>query len=396
MSTVTLAARVVKVPVGPFLEGNANVPIVLYLDDYPEFTADDRSRLIIRLNGKEVSSQLDDLNADGVPDQLAFLVDTIAAGQRLHYQLLCRKHHRAFAKEVHAEMYRKSKEPQEGYVYHEAEGKQFYIAPVTEATFFPGEDSYHSMHHHGVAFESSLMAYRIYFDKKQTIDVYAKKTPQLELDACKWYPTDEQLADGFGDDILRVSGYIGVGTYKPYNGEKMIHFDNVLSRTERIVSQGNIRTICQIEDHGWVLPTGDTVDVVTRYTLYARHRDVMVEVFCSAPVEWMCTGVQKVGAPNYFSDASNGAIAASWGTAFPVNDSIKYGRETVGLAVYVPQEYHRSSVEDKNNNLILLQPNTYLRYYFTVVSQKELCPPVSGDQEFWKYVMKWAQQLSHL
>ena len=38
------------------------------------------------------------------------------------------------------------------------------------------------------------MAYRIYFDKKQTVDVYGKYHKQLELARSLWYPTDEQLA----------------------------------------------------------------------------------------------------------------------------------------------------------------------------------------------------------
>ena len=75
-------------------------------------------------------------------------------------------------------------------------------------------DTYHSLHHHGVAVESELMAYRIYFDKKQTIDPYCKRKPQLELAQSHWYPNDSLLAAGYGDDILRVSGTVGVGSVK--------------------------------------------------------------------------------------------------------------------------------------------------------------------------------------
>lgn len=398
-------AASVRLPVGPFRNDHTDLPIVIKLDDYPEFSPIERTQLGIWLGGKELPAQVDDINGDGTPDELAFLLD-IKAGEVLQLKMAAKKHHKSFEKEVHAEMFLKSKTPEEGFTYHEAEGKQFYIKPVSEQSFGPGEDSYHMMHHHGVAFESSLMAYRIYFDKKQTIDVYAKKTPQLELDACKWYPTDEQLAAGFGDDILRVSGHIGVGACKPYNGEKMIHFDDVDLRTERIVAQGTIRTICEIIDKGWKLPNGQKIDVTTRYTLYARHRDVQVEVFYSQPVEHMCTGVQKIGEPNYFSllpareaedgqpSCKTGAIVASWGTAWPVNDTIKYAKETCGLAVYVPELDVKTITQDKNNNLILLQPGTYTKYWLTAVSLKEQNPPCRTDQEFWEFTQKWAEELS--
>lgn len=402
------AAKSVHIGIGPFMADHTDFPIVLYLNDYPEFSPNDLNNLAVFDAGKEIVSQLDDLNGDGIPEQLAFMIN-IAAGEKRTLTIKPTKHHKEFEAEVFAEMYIKSKTPQNGYTYHEAEGKQFYIAPVAEQTFRPEEDSYHSMHHHGVAFESALMAYRIYFDKKQTIDVYAKKTPQLELNACKWYPNDQQLAEGFGDDILRVSGYIGVGACKPYDGEKMIHFDDVEYRTERIVSQGPLRTICEIEDKGWRLNNGHRINVITRYTLYARHRDVLVEVFFSEPVDGMCTGVQKIGTPNYFqaipariANRTNtteaaicptGGIVASWGTAWPVNDTIKYAKETCGLAVYVPEIDFQQVTTDKNNNLILLQPGNYIRYWFTCVSLKENNPPAKNDEEFFEYVQQWTKSI---
>ena len=87
------------------------------------------------------------------------------------------------------------------------EGKKVrHCYPITEWTDTPDNDTYHGLHHHGVAVESEQMAYRIYFDKKQTIDVYCKRTPQLELATSYWYPNDSLLALGYGDDILRVCG----------------------------------------------------------------------------------------------------------------------------------------------------------------------------------------------
>lgn len=307
----------------------------------------------------------------------------------------------AQAQNVSAQMFLKSKTPQPGYVYHEAEGKQFYIRPVQEQTFYPGEDSYHQMHHHGVAFESEIMGYRIYFDKKQTIDVYAKRTPRLELDACKWYPTEEQLADGFGDDILRVSGYIGVGACKPYNGNKMVHFEDVLSRTQRIVRLTEDTASVEVVSNGFLLPDSSRIDITTRYTIAAGHRDVEVEVFVPEnEVQHLkdlyihrgfclCTGVQKVGTPCYQTLTSSSTAVGSWGTDWPVNDTIRYAKETCGLGVMVPNEYVLGVTDDKNNRLVLLRPAAVIRYRFTVVSLKENNPPAHHAEEFWAFLKDW-------
>jgi len=94
-------------------------------------------------------------------------------------------------------------------------------------------DRYNALHHHGIAFESALIGYRIYFDNKSTIDVYGKKKQQLELAATGWYPTDDQAAVGYGDDILRVFGSVGVGTVKGWNGKKVVHIEKFDKRTQK-------------------------------------------------------------------------------------------------------------------------------------------------------------------
>ena len=386
--SVTASATALKVTIGPFETDVKDYPVVLRLAAY-DFTFEERAQLGVYTSGKkgkEIPSQLDDnLNGDSVPDELAFLVD-VKKGKTLQLIVKPAKTHKTFESRVHAEMFLKSKKPKEGFVPHTAEGKSYYIRPVTEQTFEGREDAYNQMHHHGVAFESELMAYRIYFDKKQTVDVYAKKTPRLELDACKWYPTDEQLADGFGDDVLRVSGFIGVGACKPWNGKKMVHFDKVESRTQRIIANGPIRTICEMETRGW-----DGKNIITRYTMYAGHRDVMVEVRCSEQTDNLVTGVQRIGPANFYTNHKN--LVASFGTAFPVNDSVKYGKETVGLAVYVPENFTGELVQDANNNMVLLKWAPIIRYFFTVVAQKEQNPPARTDGEFFTFVEQWATQL---
>ena len=52
-----------------------HVPVVFHLDDYPEFSLNERSMLGVYLRGRELPSQLDDLNSDGIADELAVLVD---------------------------------------------------------------------------------------------------------------------------------------------------------------------------------------------------------------------------------------------------------------------------------------------------------------------------------
>lgn len=272
-----------------------------------------------------------------------------------------------------------------------SEGKKVRtVYPIEEWTDTEDIDTYHQLHHHGVAVESEKMAYRIYFDKKHTIDVYAKRTPQLEIEACRWYPSDEQLAAGFGDDILRVSGTVGVGSVKPWNGQKMVHIEGVESRTERIVSCTRTKAVMEIEVKGWQTE-GKKVDMRVRYTLRGGHRGMMGEVFLTEPLACLSTGVQKLPDGESWCDTTrNGDIVlGSWGTDWPVNDSVKYHKETVGLGVRIPRKYAARPVADKRNELCLLKEGTYMRFYLTAVgATKEATPPARSASEFRKFLIK--------
>ena len=306
-------------------------------------------------------------------------------------------------------------------VLHEGE-KTRHCYPITEWTDTANlqilkssngksNDTYHSFHHHGVAVESEQMAYRIYFDKKQTIDVYCKRTPQLELATSYWYPDDSLLTLGYGDDILRVSGTVGVGSVKYWNGKKHVHIEPVAERSERIVRQLRNKATVEIAVKGWQTE-GKNVDMSVQYTLCAGHRDMRCDVTLSDPVKGLCTGVQSI--PNkgqqlmansqWLSEQlPNGTLLASWGTDWPVNDTVKYSKETVGLAVFIPKEYAGELVQDKSNNLCILKhsavssqqsANYHAHFYLTCVgATKEDKPVATNAAEWTDYLHRWAATL---
>ena len=290
------------------------------------------------------------------------------------------------------------------------EGKKVrHCYPITSWTDTPDKDTYRSLHHHGVAVESEQMAYRIYFDKKQTIDVYCKRKPQLELATSYWYPNDSLLALGYGDDILRVSGTIGLGSVKYWNGKKHVHIEPVAERSQRIVSQSCNRATIEVADRGWLVE-GKEVDMTVQYTIQAGHRDMRCDVTLTQPVKGLCTGVQSIPAtgPSHTSHVShhtlsNGILLVSWGTDWPVNDTIKYAKETVGLAVFIPNEYAGELVQDKSNNLCLLKlsaishqksDNYHCHFYLTCVGATKESNPVATNADEWlAYLRRWATRL---
>ena len=148
------------------------------------------------------------------------------------------------------------------------------------------------------------------------------------------------------------------------------------------------------------------------------------DVFCSFPLhggtegglEGLCTGVQTIPAKGGKDTITiilpNGVLLGSWGTDWPVNDSAKYAKETVGLGVFIPKEYAGELVHDKQNNLCLLKQKSEARsqkseisglksdmpytahFYLTCCgATKENHPVATTAEEWYAYLRRWAAKL---
>lgn len=330
----------------------------------------------------EIPSQFDDMNGDTRADELAFVINLPASGKKtLNVTLSSLKSDKTYPARVYAEMlFRTSKKNKyaKGYAIY-ADG---------------ASDTYNVQHHHGAAFESELVAYRIYFNEKQTTDLYGKFHKGLELEESQFYPTGEQLKRGFGDDVIKVNSSCGAGTLRGWDGTQSTLIKPVAVRGQRILASGPVRTIVDAEVKGWQYQNKE-LNMINRYTLYAGHRDAQVDVLFDAPLdkEVFCTGVQNItGHADMFSD--HNGLVASWGTDWPVNDTVKYKKETVGLATYIPKKYVVKETSDKENFLYTISApgKSSFRYYTSFTSCKETFG--YPDKEKWfAYVQEWKKAL---
>lgn len=330
----------------------------------------------------EIPSQLDDMNGDTRADELAFVINLPASGKKtLNVTLSSLKSDKTYPARVYAEMlFRTSKKNKyaKGYAIY-ADG---------------ASDTYNVQHHHGAAFESELVAYRIYFNEKQTTDLYGKFHKGLELEESQFYPTDEQLKRGFGDDVIKVNSSCGAGTLRGWDGTQSTLIKPVAVRGQRILASGPVRTIVDAEVKGWQYQNKE-LNMINRYTLYAGHRDAQVDVLFDAPLdkEVFCTGVQNItGHADMFSD--HNGLVASWGTDWPVNDTVKYKKETVGLATYIPKKYVVKETSDKENFLYTISApgKSSFRYYTSFTSCKETFG-YSDKEKWFAYVQEWKKAL---
>lgn len=369
-------------------------PINILRSDVP-IVIDIRGKMIksaeVKYKGETIAYQVDDLNGDGQMDELCFLSDFGKKEEKqFDIMLATTGSFKTFKSRVYAEMLLNS--PKE-----KGKRQTSYISALTVDN---DVNPYNLLQHHGPAFESELVAYRIYFDSRQTVDIYGKYNKGLEIKQTQFYPTREELASGFGDDCLWVGSTLGVGTLRGWDGEAPHFLDKVAHRTERIISRGPLRTIVEVEDNNWNTynPGKSPVDMITRYTLYAGHRDVDVNIrfVQSADSYTFCTGVINVKNSTEYSNKSG--LRGCWGTDWPVSeqDSAGHKRETVGLAVYVPKAYFQKElVANKDNYPMLVSPvDSQIDYHIAFGSDNEKFGYHNAD-DWYKWMQAWKKEIDN-
>lgn len=361
-------------------EAKTDEPVVLPLDQFKlPFAV--RSAVVTE-QSTEIPSQLDDLTGDRRPDELAF-VSNFKAGERKTFRIVlsAERSKKSYSPRVYAEM-----------LVSDKKGKH---VPVQSVSIPGSSNIYSQLHHHGPALESELVSYRLYFDQKQTIDIYGKFNKGFEIQESQFYPTDEQLARGFGDDVLMVGASCGAGAFKGWNGTKATHIEPVELRTERIIAYGPVRVIAEIEDNNWSYQHKE-LNMTVRHTLWAGHRDLTVDVLFEETLsdETFCTGVEDIRGS--ISSSDHQGLVGCWGTDWPVNDTVKYAKETVGLATYIPKRYVKKEVKDPFNYLYLVgaKGENRLRYHTSFTSRKERFGYPTAEAWF-AHIRHWKESLEH-
>lgn len=389
-STVVSASRTLTVNVSnPMNIARADVPIIINLANYGEV----RSALVT-LNGQEVPCQLDDLDQDETFDELCFLAN-IDKKEKQQYSvtLYDEGEPRPYTARVFAEMVLSNTKDKK----LKKNQQNNYIESLTargDAAY-----TYNIQHHHGVDFESELNGIRIYFDARQTLDLYGKFKKQLELKETQFYTDDDQKKRGYGDDVLWVGQTFGLGAFRGWDGQQPTLVEPVKTRTQRIVSYGPLRTIVEVIDKGWQLPTTNSqkptaINMTLRYTQYAGHRDTDVDVIFNKDVSdyRFSTGIINVKGSEEFSNKKG--LRACWGTDYPSTDTVKWSRETVGLAVLVPQKNIVSEEPaNKDNYAYVLKVNgRQMSYKVTYTSANETFGYHSAN-EWFDYLKAWCKEV---
>jgi len=255
----------------------------------------------------------------------------------------------------------------------------------------PQLSSYDAVYGHGAMWENEWIGFRVYVDYRQSVDLYGKKTAQMELDSINFYSSRDLMAKGFGEDILYVGPSIGAGSFRGYDGGKPTFVEPVRARGQRVLNEGPDTAIVEIYATDWKY-RDMTLQFRQRFTALRGKREVQVDVWlegCSDR-EVFCTGVQKLESANEGYTDRRGVVA-SWGANVPDKEQ-KDLVERLGIAVRVDRQNLVEVREDELNYLCLVRPvRGHIRYWLAAASDMQQQGGYHSANDWFQWVRRQFQ-----
>jgi len=280
-------------------------------------------------SGNLLPAQCDDLDGDGQWDELAFLCDLEAGvSARVHFEISDSQP--VFPVRTNVRFGRVEKPFEE--VTHDLRMKTNdtkYTAPVYQME--------------GPAWENDVIAFRNYYDARNGIDIYGKRTDSMVLDSVGLNGRDYHTLADWGMDILKVGNSLGAGAIAIGIGDSLYRVGPCEEGKYRLICEGPVRAMFELTYRN--VPAGDRFyDVIHRIAMNAGdpfYRG-QVWVYNLKGDEALVTGIVDLhGLP---ADTLTGW---GWNTMYTLGNQGISG-ELLGMAVMVPADrfirYHAAPV----------------------------------------------------
>ncbi len=260
----------------------------------------------------------------------------------------------------------------------------------------------------GLGWESERTAWRLYFDKRNAIDLFGKRKPGLYLEMFGEPDYRYQDESPLARDIFDVGKSAGIGAAGALTGATFSRIAEVAGRQWRIIAAGPVRTIVELAYQGWKVGS-DSLDLTSRMTQWANERSFEHRVIATPPPGVTLAAALPHGPGFHTLAATKTCALATWGhqvvqpgagqhTALP--------DQSLGLAVVLPgAERNCALTTDPDNYMVRasLRQGTAAWHVFAAWDQEPKLPgaglrdgdAIESQREFDAWVLSAIDRLSH-
>lgn len=318
LSIATQAAWAVTIEVkNPSSDDWAEAPVVVaWQKDFPK----PEGKLMTLKGASEIPVQVDDLNGDGTPDEIVFLVK-LKAGETAKYELLAAEPKGKVKPRAHTGMYLKT--------------------PERRGMEGPG-------------WESDMIAFRTYWDPRNPVDVFGKTEAILSLEQFAETKHNYHMHSKWGQDILKVGKALGVGGYGAFIDNK-VEKVSYTKRDYRIAADGPIRAALEMKFTDWET-SSRRFNMTVRMDTFAgqdwAEAHLKIEPLDGKEVPELVTGVVKH--PDTELVTAKGVVGR-WGKQ-ALGDKEVPKSANLGLGVIADPEILNGMQDDDVNSFVRLVP----------------------------------------
>ena len=233
----------------------------------------------------------------------------------------------------------------------------------------------------GPGWESNKVAYRLYLDWRNAIDIFGKKTeaiilPQVGQDGFDSY----HLMQDWGSDILKAGKGIGLGSIDRYLNNERLHFyavDSTIAKVQNNKKESKVK----INYYGWKT-AADKIDFTSELSIkpdqiYTKHT-----IQASQEIKGICTGIVKQKNTEFFKKESANkkwAYIATYGKQSLVPDNL-------GMAIFYEINTVESLVDAEFDHLLIFKPTTKSNSFYLLGAWEQEKEGIKTKEEFIKYL----------
>ena len=276
-------------------------------------------------NDQFIPVQHDDLDGDGVWDVVAFQCSVPAKAVRsLRYEMT--------SEEANLPKFERKTNAYLG--YSKDRNGQFVSVNSNDR---PADHEPQSLPYlyqfEGPAWESELVAFRSYFDRRNGKDIFGKTVPQLKAESIGLDDDYHTLDPEWGMDILKVGNSLGAGALAMYKNDSVIRLGVTEKASFRVISEGPVRSILELSYDGWIV-NGTSYSVKEQITIWAGKRsyESKVSLQGGTGVDTLATGIVNLKELPSFEASVNGfKVSYTHGLQSENHDAL-------GMALTVPDQ----------------------------------------------------------
>lgn len=328
-------------------------PVVLsyseLVDLRPEWSGEQLA--VYDASGQALAVQYDDMDSDGTVDEMVFLAD-FGPGATVDFAVRPGSPAKPVTGRTDA---RNWKRP----------GPEGTLSDMQADTFQTGQDK-KWYRYDGPGWENATIGWRIYFDGRNAVDIWGKRTAELFME--RLGTSDENYEDDlpWGTDVLKVNSAVGIGGAGVWTGDSVARPFRLDAHVATKVANGPLRTVMRIDYTGWDSPVGKA-DVRSWHILYADGRTNIhrVELMSGPSPLPFATGIVKHDPAPLKTDAQQGWM-------YTYGDQAIHGGGLM-LAVLMDPARIKNFGEDANSHLALfdLTPGSPVDIYASAQWQGE-------------------------